>query len=428
MKKFLRNSLEGEIALLFVAYLFFALTSLRHIFWGVSKSIPVRFIEQGAVSVYAADVFYVLLLIAFLLEIFFVRKIKLRFSLLTLAIIIFALIVLLRAAATFEVVAVYNAFRILQAISVYFIAKHVFCGKPQIRKSVMLSILWISLFQAIIGIGQTLLGHDLGLRFLGEPVLSLSMAGVAKVGDGVKILRSYGTALHPNVYASFLLIPFYLLIFEGIISKKVLKITAAAIIIIGVILSFSRAAYVGLLILVIWKLFKDKKPKYILGLSAIFLAMIGGLVLTKPQLIGALKDRVVPPRTDMFLIDRALMLSNSAVFRDKLLFGVGPGMYVFELFKRVPENSLNPWQFEYPHSMPVAMALETGIPIIIPYLYFFYKGVRSKQGILLISIIPLVLFDHFFWTLQTGIIVFWLVLAIVLSSGLSEKMFDRKIH
>ncbi len=72
--------------------------------------------------------------------------------------------------------------------------------------------------QAIISVAQYYKQSNLGLKWLGEPILSPDLAGVAKiVVDGEKIIRVYGTFPHPNVLAGFLLmslfISFYFLFF-----------------------------------------------------------------------------------------------------------------------------------------------------------------------------------------------------------------------
>ena len=64
-----------------------------------------------------------------------------------------------------------------------------------------------ALLQAALGIAQFAVQHDVGLRWLGEPVLRTDMRGVAVFYDihHAKILRAYGTFPHPNVLAAYLM-------------------------------------------------------------------------------------------------------------------------------------------------------------------------------------------------------------------------------
>jgi hypothetical protein len=63
------------------------------------------------------------------------------------------------------------------------------------------------LFQGIIAFLQVLRQESLGLTFLGESVLNTHINGVATVIiNGEEFLRGYGTFLHPNLLAAFVLI------------------------------------------------------------------------------------------------------------------------------------------------------------------------------------------------------------------------------
>jgi len=419
------NSLEGEICLLFIAYLFFSLTSLRHIFFSISKTIPIRFVEQGAISIYASDIFYILLVLVFCFEIFYIKKISVKFTKLTTLIAIFALVILVRAVGTLDIVSIYNAVRIIQAISIFFIARYLWNLRS--RQVIVTAIIGFGLFEALLGISQTIIGHDLGLRMIGEPILSLTMNGVAKVGDNAKILRSYGTFLHPNIYAAFLLLSFYFLLLKHFIWKSFVRNILLSIIIVGLVLSFSRAAYAGLAFLMIYGLFKvENKKKMIYGLLVGTLLLVV-LTTLNPQILKALEQRIVPPGTDRFLSDRSIMFQNSLRMSNRYITGTGPGLYVFDLYKNISGNDIKPWQYEYPHSMPIDVLIEAGVLGLLLYLFLLYRGIYSKHWVLLVSVIPLVLFDHFFWTLQTGRIMFWLILSFVLASNSSKKMFNREL-
>jgi hypothetical protein len=67
-------------------------------------------------------------------------------------------------------------------------------------------IIFLGLFQAIIGIVQFYLQNSIGLFWLKESLISPNILGVAKVVlDGETYVRAYGLMPHPNVLGGFLL-------------------------------------------------------------------------------------------------------------------------------------------------------------------------------------------------------------------------------
>ncbi|HHD92165.1 MAG TPA: O-antigen ligase domain-containing protein, partial [Candidatus Portnoybacteria bacterium] len=75
------------------------------------------------------------------------------------------------------------------------------------EKVVILTLLTSGLFQSVLAISQFFKQSNLGLRILGESILSPTLAGVAKINlGGIKLIRAYGTFPHPSVLALFLFI------------------------------------------------------------------------------------------------------------------------------------------------------------------------------------------------------------------------------
>ncbi|HHD92200.1 MAG TPA: hypothetical protein ENL06_01070, partial [Candidatus Portnoybacteria bacterium] len=73
------------------------------------------------------------------------------------------------------------------------------------EKVVILTLLTSGLFQSVLAISQFFKQSNLGLRILGESILSSTLAGVAKINlGGIKLIRAYGTFPHPSILAFFL--------------------------------------------------------------------------------------------------------------------------------------------------------------------------------------------------------------------------------
>lgn len=91
------------------------------------------------------------------------------------------------------------------------------------------TIIGLGVLNSIIGIGQFLLQQSLGLTFLRESIISPNLPGVAKIIiGGEKYIRAYGLLPHPNVLGGLLLISITLTLYyklfhvEQIESKKLI--------------------------------------------------------------------------------------------------------------------------------------------------------------------------------------------------------------
>jgi len=126
-------------------------------------------------------------------------------------------------------------------------------------------LLFSGVLQLIIGGLQYIHGTDLGFSMLGESDLVAGMVGSSFiVSDHSVFLRAYGTFPHPNLYGAYFVVLLYLTlrilnVKELELRKKielkqkyisVLSAILAVISVFGVILSFSRVAYLGVVLLV----------------------------------------------------------------------------------------------------------------------------------------------------------------------------------
>jgi hypothetical protein len=68
-------------------------------------------------------------------------------------------------------------------------------------------IIFVGIINSVIGVSQVLLQHSVGLFWLKESVISANISGVAKVIlHGDKYVRAYGLFPHPNVLGGFLVL------------------------------------------------------------------------------------------------------------------------------------------------------------------------------------------------------------------------------
>src|SRR3989344_6013098 len=104
----------------------------------------------------------------------------------------------------------YNVLKLIEFIAFYFYIKNYAVYKFGLVRS-MIIVIGGGLFQAVVAILQFFKQSDLGLRLLGESVLSPDLIGVASFYNmyGEKIMRAYGTTPHPNILAAYLFLAIF---------------------------------------------------------------------------------------------------------------------------------------------------------------------------------------------------------------------------
>lgn len=368
------------------------------------------FAEPLAISFYFADVFFFLLFLSALINF---PRLKPEQFLLWLAIFTYFLAQALRNADSS--LGIYNFLRLIQFFVLFYFSANLFSNKT-IRIYGAIILVAIGLFQTTLGAYQVTTGHSLGVRYLGEQTVSRTMAGVAKVNldDGVKLLRAYGTMPHPNILGGFLVLTLgaNLVLLKTFPHKRRIIILSGAILIFGILLTFSRSAYLATFLLaILWlrnNLF-SQNMRVLKTILPIFLGIILIFGLFAP-LGSALWHRIFPTNADMFISDRIILATNGAkIISNNLLFGVGLGNYINSLVKLAPVgSSLKNWQYDYPHNVFAELQTELGIYGLMVFFYALLKILnntkKNKKSILipLIIIAPLLLLDHYLWTNQSG--------------------------
>jgi len=80
---------------------------------------------------------------------------------------------------------------------------------------------------------------------------------------------------------------------------------------------------------------------------------------------------------------------------------------------------LSNWIHQPVHNVYLLISSEVGLLGLIVFLIFLYqllKRFKKQNSVLFIIVICIIfvsLFDHFFWTLQQGQLMFWLILGLM---------------
>jgi hypothetical protein len=349
---------------------------------------------------------------------------------------------------------------------------------PSVIKKVVFTLLLAGVLQSGIGIAQFLSQQSFESTVLGMSAHEAWQAGssVLKIDGepaspslGGRFLRAYGTFPHPNMLGGFLAVIFvsgmaYLVLGIKELEKKegskyhlslilhplsflILYLSSLIIILLGLILTFSRTAWMGAGLgigaLFLWSFFSSDTRKLRPWFSSLPLAMLGVLACAGIVFVSVLQAQIFP-RFDRATIaregsvsERVLSLYDAKTVMDAtpLLFGTGAGNFTETLLRL--EGSRPVWTLQPVHNVVVLILAEIGA--IGLFLWFLFLGtifvswkkyltsqrkesVRVIFGIALVVLLPSLFLDHWLWTSHFGLFFVFLFL------GLSQSKNESGIN
>ncbi len=411
---------------LFYLFLFCIPISLRHIF----HYEPFNFVEWTATYVYLTDILFVGLLGFWLLKI---ENWKLKIKPADWFLLAFVAIAGISIKNALDVhTAVFQWVKLIEGAALYFYVKDYAIKKFELPK-VFVVLVMGGACQGIIATLQFIKQESLGLKYLGESVLVPAMSGIAAFYvDGIKIIRAYGTTPHSNVLALFLFVALGTFYSIAIYQKRQWWWHIFhAIILWAFLLTFSRVL-IGLWLLTflirsfLIRFYKPFHQEFwgnsvmrrrslnilwiTLAVGALFLICYFPYVVNRSVISN--KDEAVQLRV---LYNHESLVSHHAVF------GLGIGNFVPWLMTQ--NLHLDRILYQPVHNIYLLIYAETGPMGLIAFLVFvgsviwgFYRRTHFKKlyhfSFALIGAVILIsgLFDHFLWTIQSGRLIFWLVL------------------
>ena len=291
--------------------------------------------------------------------------------------------------------------------------------KPD-KKVLIYVLLAVGVTQALLANLQFLRGSSLGLHFLGESHILAGAADSSSVYlPGGLRLRGYGTFPHPNVLGGFLSLSFGIVLRQILEQKKhrFLFISALVIIFAGLIVTWSRSAWLLCLILsmfiVALKIWKNKKQFIIFWISS-FLVLIGFFTwinLGKSQMAEVLKTRLIEQTSleDVSITERKELNENAIkIIKDNPLFGIGVGNFIPAMYEYPVYTDSGLRLMQPVHNVFLLITAETGVLGIL-YLttisaFIILKIKNLKVALFLVIVLLTVgMLDHYFWTLPQGL-------------------------
>lgn len=299
---------------------------------------------------------------------------------------------------------------------------------------------FVLLLHAQWGIGHFIVQHNFGLFYLGEVRVAQHEVGVAKFRmliphsnsfSDEKLIRAYGPYTHANDFAGSLVIGLTLIIvilnvfsMMNVCGLNVYRSPSffsilfilAYMLTFGIFLSFSRSAFLGASIALLWGMFTYMRNTSSSGLfwRNYICSMCITVVFAFPLLQSRFSDF-----DDRAALDRiaGYRWSMQLLLQQPLWHGVGPGNYTAALQDYLAAHDIphTAWDVTNVHSIPLLLMAEWGVlpAIIFMVLVIWYITKSHHSFVYSLSFVPLVLFDHYFLTQSAPLL--WAVFLVAVS-------------
>ncbi|MEK9165374.1 MAG: O-antigen ligase family protein [Patescibacteria group bacterium] len=388
----------------------------------VSNNINGQFWEYGSYTVYLSEAVLVLLLIAKLYSLIGNRKpIKIQ------KIVFLSLFFLIYIIGS-------NVWSVNKEISLFYTVRFVEIGlliwlilTTQINKQKLFLVLMLSLFiQSCLGIWQFFIQEVYAVKWLGIAAQNPVNQGVAVVETHLRrFLRAYGGQPHPNIFGGWLLLGIWTTIFLYQERKQriqmFLLLVAYSIFFITLVLTFSRSAWLGfvlvwVILLIGYKNWRFKISKLVIIkflLITSLLSIILGVILREPLTERGNPLFLQPPEMNRLeaksIQERQTGIKESIdIIKKYPWMGIGIGSYTFNLHILYLQEPV--WRLQPVHSIFLLSWSEIGaigmILLIIINLLLFWRFYQNKNLLglaLFFSFIPLASIDHYLWSLYSGL-------------------------
>lgn len=297
-------------------------------------------------------------------------------------------------------------------------------------KKVILVFLAALLIQAGVGVYQFFGQKPFANKYLGIASHDASVLGVSVLeNDGGRFVRAYGVVDHPNIFGALMFFGIIFLIlfiikedYRGV--KKVGAYLSLGVFLLGLIVSFSRAAWLALAIsfiflLIFYLLDKDKEilKRYLsififsLLFSTLFFLILKPLIINRFNSEARLEKISLQERTEQ-------ISSAGDIIKSNPWWGVGLGNYHQKVLEINP--SLKAYQAQPVHNTFLLIWSEIGlwglICVLWLGLYTFKNNFTKLEYLpLFIGFFVFMILDHWLWSLPFGLLFLFFFLGLTFS-------------
>ena len=264
---------------------------------------------------------------------------------------------------------------------------------------------------------STIANKYFGLAYHAAKILGDS---VIETGAG-RFLRAYGPFDHPNILGGMMAIGIILVLYSSLRkeinrNERLFYLITLAIFYLALLVSFSRTAWLALIISVPFVLMiKVRRGKFqrkligffiflIIGMSAAVIIPGRELFLVRVQTESRLEQKSVSER-------EVYLKQAQEVITQKPVLGTGVGNYILDLQKIIPGQPS--WYYQPVHNYWLLAWAELGIfgliAIILFWFAIFKAGLKNGLWPIVLALGVFSLLDHWLWTQTLGILVFFMV-------------------
>jgi hypothetical protein len=215
---------------------------------------------------------------------------------------------------------------------------------------------------------------------------------------------------------------------------------------IALILTFSKSAWIGLIVAILFLWYKEISSQQKCSTWNIvcrwyrtflrftsektrYFALLGGIIILLVLLVKPDWHSIVGKS----ITDRMFYLNVSrGTFLENPVLGVGSGQFLLNL-KKI--ENIQDWQFQPVHNVFLLILNELGVVGLGLFIWFIWEVIKNvPRGTFLLTnylsaiffgFLVIMLLDHYFWDIQQGQILLWLVLGLISGGKMwTSKKFD----
>lgn len=306
--------------------------------------------------------------------------------------------------------------KLLEGIALFFIILTLEIDTNKILWPLTITTSW----QGLLAVWQFITQSIISNKWLGLAVHQAGRLGEIVIeNNSSRWLRAYGTFSHPNILGGFCSLGLLATLELLPLTPKKYQIILTLLAIAnawGVFFSFSRSAWLATIIILLIILLKSLSEKnyliiknLIVIFSVVFLLTIifFNLIMVRGNFSNRLEQKS--------LNERQLQIKESfKIIKSSTILGIGINNYTAMLAFFNPQIPI--YLLQPVHNIYLLILTELGWVGFILFIFFIFllfiqtKNYYYKKIIWLTPLLLIALFDHYFWTQYSSIILFWLIL------------------
>jgi len=276
----------------------------------------------------------------------------------------------------------------------------------------------------LLGVYQFFTQSTFASKYLGLAYHSAGTLGdVVIETSGGRFLRAYGSFDHPNILGGMMALGLLLILYLSLKKEigrnaRLFYLVSFSILYTALLVSFSRTAILALVLSAPFIIFKAWRrglfQKKLIGLFIFLTIFISAAIVIPYNDLFLVRTQTTSRLENKSISERELYLKQAeSLIIKKPIQGVGIGNYTLAV--AYADNHTNPWWYYQPvHNYWLLAWGEVGIFGLIAILLFWF-GVFFKKNVwpIGLALVILSLFDHWLWTQSIGILVFFLLVALL---------------